>query len=248
MHPATKQLIYFFRYVNPGTFTMGDLNGSGASDEKPRGKLLLTKGFWLGVYEVTGDQYQAITGNLPQESTSGALPVNYLSWNTIRGGKWPEEDQLPAENSFIAKLRTKTGINSFDLPTEAQWEYACRAGTATKWFWGNDQYTMDNFAWHSANAGSQYREVGVKVPNNWGFYDMAGNVPEWVLDRYGAYLTTPESDPQGLNQGTSRVIRGGSRVVNNMTLRSADRFKNSPNNTSGHYSDYYGFRIALLID
>ena len=79
------------RYVNPGTFTMGDMNGSGASDEKPMRQVTLTKGFWLGVYEVTGDQYQAITGNLPSQSTTGILPANYLSWNTIRGGSWRKE-------------------------------------------------------------------------------------------------------------------------------------------------------------
>ena len=147
---------------------MGDMNGSGASDEKPMRQVTLTKGFWLGVYEVTGDQYQAITGNLPSQSTTGILPANYLSWNTIRGGMAGRRPV--ASRKFIyCQVTDKNRINSFDLPTEAQWEYACRAGTATKWFWGNDQYTMDNFAWHSANAGSQYREVGVKYPTTGDF-------------------------------------------------------------------------------
>jgi len=232
------------RYVNPGSFTMGDMNGSGASDEKPTRQVTLTKGFWLGVYEVTGDQYQAITGNLPSQSTSGALPANYLSWNTIRGGSWPEGERLPAENSFIAKLRTKTGINSFDLPTEAQWEYACRAGTTTKWFWGNDQYATDNYAWKS---GGQYREVGIKLPNNWGFYDMAGNVSEWVLDRYGAYLSVAETDPTGINQGGSRITRGGFYQSSVDGLSSSRRNSRQPH-TGNAYSDRFGFRLALVVE
>ena len=120
------------------------------------------------------------------------------------GAKWPSSSAVDSD-SFMGKLRARTGLD-FDLPTEAQWEYACRAGTTTTYYWGNSM--NGNYAWYSDNSSSTSHIVGTKAPNAWGLYDMSGNMWEWCLDWYGtlAYGT----DPKGSSSGTGRVGRDGS--------------------------------------
>lgn len=205
----------------------------------------LTKPFYMGLYEVTQRQWKLVTGSNPCSSTSygkgDAYPVHYVSYDMVRGksnGKnWPASSAVD-EASFLGKLRTKTGNLLFDLPTEAQWEYACRAGTTTTYSYGNS--ANGAYMWYGSNS-SRSQEVGTKLPNKWGFYDMHGNVWEWCLDWYGslAYGT----DPKGSSSGSYRVIRGGCWNNSAGSCASSRRDNYHP---SINYS-ILGFRLSRTI-
>lgn len=190
------------RRIEAGTFIMGD----DQTDESHR--VTLTKPFFCGLFEVTQKQYTLIMGSNPSKFSGDTLPVEKVSYNMIRGSSnganWPLSSAVDS-SSFMGKLRARTGLD-FDLPTEAQWEYACRAGTMTTYSYGNS--ANGNYMWYSDNSGSKTHPVGLKSANQWGLYDMHGNVCEWCLDWYGnlAYGT----DPKGSASGSDRVCRGGS--------------------------------------
>ena len=157
--------------------------------------------FYMALFETTQRQWESVTGSNPclgnAVGSGDMYPVHYLSYTDIRGGtlglKWPSSDEVD-ETSFLFKLRNRTGIDTVDLPTEAQWEYACRAGTTTLFSYGD---TADgDYMWYVGNSGGTAHEVGLKKPNDWGFYDMHGNVWEWCLDRVWS-------------SGSNRVLRGG---------------------------------------
>ena len=190
-----------------GTFIMGDDQINAAH------RVTLTKPFYMGVFEVTQKQWELVMGSWPASSPSSsygrgdAYPAYNVSYNDIRGSssgaQWPASSAVDA-SSFLGRLRVKTGLD-FDLPTEAQWEYACRAGTATTYYWGD---AMDGaYAWYYNDSDRTTHPVGTKKPNAWGLYDMSGNVWEWCRDWYGtlAYGT----DPTGSASGSGRVGRGG---------------------------------------
>lgn len=193
--------------VDSGSFIMGD----DQTNESHR--VTLTKPFYMGLYEVTQRQWELVTGSNPCSSTSygkgDAYPVHYVSYDMIRGSssgaKWPTSNAVDA-SSFLGKLRKKTGNLPFDLPTEAQWEYACRAGTTTTYSYGDS--ADGAYMWCSSNSSRSTHEVGTKLPNKWGLYDMHGNVWEWCLDEYGSmpYGTDPNL---GLSSDSVRVLRGG---------------------------------------
>ena len=183
------------RRIEPGSFKM-----NGSYD------VTITKAFYCGVFEVTQKQYELVTGSKPSNFSGDKLPVEQVSWNMIRGNSdtynWPTIKTVDP-NSFIGRIQARTGLN-FDLPTEAQWEYACRAGTTTTYYWGN---SMDGtYAWYSSNSSSTTHMVGTRTPNAWGLYDMSGNVWELCLDWFGN-LSSAEN-PNGSSSGLSRVIRG----------------------------------------
>ena len=167
----------------------------------------LTKPFFCGLFEVTQKQYTLVTGTNPSNFSGNTLPVEKVTYNAIRGSskgaKWPSSSAVDS-SSFMGKLRARTGLD-FDLPTEAQWEYACRAGTTTTYSYGNS--ANGNYMWYSSNSSSKTHPVGSKSANPWGLYDMHGNVWEWCLDWYGtlAYGT----DPKGSSSGSNRALRGG---------------------------------------
>lgn len=173
----------------------------------------LTKPFYCGLFEVTQRQWELVTGSNPCSSTSygkgNSYPVHYVSYNMIRGSSvgagWPSSSAVDA-SSFLGKLRARTGLD-FDLPTEAQWEYACRAGTTTTFSYGDS--VNGSYMWYYSNSSSKSHEVGTKSPNPWGLYDMHGNVWEWCLDWYASSLTGG-TDPKGSSSGSDRVPRGGS--------------------------------------
>lgn len=177
-----------FVYIKPGSFVMG---GESEKDSKwecvevPKHEVTITKGFYLGKYEVTQAQYQLITG----ENPSGAVKDPNCPVDTIG-------EQGAVE--FCAKLATKTG-RAVRLPTEAEWEYACRAGSTTPWFFGDDPSTFGDYAWFKDNDGGKSHPVGQKKPNPWGLYDMYGNVCERVSDIYARdyYAKSPKEDPVG---------------------------------------------------
>ena len=169
----------------------------------------LTKPFYIGVFEVTQKQWELVMGTNPCAMTEwgkgDVFPVHYVSYDMIRGSSNGAQCPISSavdSTSFVGKLQAKTGLN-FDLPTEAQWEYACRAGTTTAYYWGD---SMD--VSYATYGGDVARPVGTKKPNAWGLYDMSGNVEEWCLDWYNPELPYG-TDPKGPSSGTFRVVRGG---------------------------------------
>jgi formylglycine-generating enzyme required for sulfatase activity len=158
--------------------------------EVPNHEVTLTRGFYLGKYEVTQAQYEAIMGSNPSRSTKDPdCPVDNVG----------EPDAL----TFCGKLMEKTGLD-VRLPTGAEWEYASRAGRDTKWFFGNDPSQIGEYAWFTDNAGAKSHPVGQKKPNPWGLYDIYGNVCERISDKYARnyYSISPKVDPTGPSQGT----------------------------------------------
>jgi formylglycine-generating enzyme required for sulfatase activity len=187
-------------------------------------QVTLTNAFYLGRYELTQSQWVARMGSNPSyfqgQSDSASRPVEQVSWNTIQG------------------YLSATG---FRLPTEAEWEYACRAGTQTPFYNGStDDSTVGALAWYSANSGNQTRPVGGKLANAFGFHDMLGNVWEWVNDWYGGYTAEAQTNPTGPVSASYRVFRGGSWFFDALSVRSSDRNYDSPG-----YTVYdIGFRVA----
>ena len=184
-------------------------------------EVTLTKPFYMGKYEVTQEQWESVMGNNPSSRTKGAkLPVTNVSWEDCQ--------------EFIKKLNEKTS-GGYRLPTEAEWEYACRAGTTTAYSYG------DNLTKSDANIdGDSIKAVGSYRPNAFGLYDMHGNVWEWCNDWYGSLQDGEVTDPRGAAKGEYRVLRGGSFDVNVSKARSSGRYYYSPTNRS--FDD--GFRLA----
>jgi formylglycine-generating enzyme required for sulfatase activity len=228
--------------VDAGTFTMGD---SDESDNQPH-TVTLTKPFYMGLYEVTQKQWELVMGSNPCSSTSygkgDAYPVHYVSYNDIRGSsegaKWPTTNSVDA-TSFLGKLRARTGLD-FDLPTEAQWEYTCRAGTTTTY--SHDDSEKGNYMWYWDNSSDGTKVVGTKKANPWGFYDMHGNVWEWCLDWYNSSLSGGE-DPVGSSSGSGRVERGGSWGDNASSCTSSSRDYYGPS----YYDIIFGFRLSRTL-
>jgi formylglycine-generating enzyme required for sulfatase activity len=258
VYKTTKMV---FRRIPAGTYTMGSPEGElGKGVNEIQHSVELTRDFYLGVFEVTQAQYNVVMGTWPSYFVNPTYrdtrPVEQVSWSAVRGGTWPSGN--PAADSFMDKLRTLVDDSRypFDLPTEAQWEHACRAGTTTALNSNKDLITIQvcaNMAevgryWYDGgsagapesdlSAGSA--EVGSYLPNAWNLYDMHGNVYEWCLDWYNADLgTDPVVDPAGGATGAGRVIRGGGWVGWAVNCRSAYRANFSTTDKN------VGFRVAL---
>ena len=231
------------RCCDAGSFIMGDSQ----ADETHR--VTLTKPFYMGVFEVTQKQWMLVMGSWPNSSPSSSYgagdgyPAYYVSYNDIRGSsngaKWPSSAAVDA-TSFIGKLQARTKLN-FDLPTEAQWEYACRAGTTTTYYWGNS--VNGDYAWYSSNSGSKSHPVGTKKPNAWGLYDMSGNVWEWCLDWSSSSLAYG-TDPKSSSSGSDRVLRGGGWISNGSLCTSSYQYYDSP---SFNIFNYLGSRLSRTL-
>ena len=219
------------RRIKPGSFKM-----NGSYD------VILTKPYYMGVFEVTQKQYELVTGKNPSNFSGATLPVEKVSWNDIRGDSgthnWPTIKIVDA-NSFVGRLRVRTGL-TFDLPTEAQWEYACRARTTTIYYWGNSW--SGDYSWCCLNADHATHPVGTRKANAWGLYDMSGNVWEWCLDWYGNLSSG--SDPMGSSSGSRRVLRGGGWDYGTDSCNSSCRMDNYY--PSDRYR-YNGFRLACFV-
>ncbi len=173
-----------FVLLPAGTLQMGSSASEGYHDEQPVHTVHLTRPFYLGKYEVTQGQWQAVMGSNPSLFTGDPnRPVENVSWNDVQ--------------EFIRRLNAQEGATLYRLPTEAEWEYAARAGTTTRWSFGDDASQLARYSWYSENAGGQTHPVGQLLPNPWGLYDMYGNVWEWVQDWYdaGYYEVSPAVDP-----------------------------------------------------
>jgi formylglycine-generating enzyme required for sulfatase activity len=227
-------------WIPPGTFVMGSPANEldRESDEGPQTTVTLTSGYFIGKYEVTQGEYLAVMGTNPSWFSGNTnLPVEQVSWN--------EATNYCAQ--LTARERQAGRISSawlYRLPTEAEWEYACRAGTSTRFSFGDDPLNtqIGNYAWISGNSGSATHETGAKPPNPWGLFDPHGNVWEWCADWYvSTYLGGSVTNYKGPVSGTRRVVRGGSWNQAAGVCRSANRNNNLPD-----YRDYsLGLRIVL---
>ena len=212
-----------FKLIPAGTFTMGE--GDDAH------QVTLTRPFKMGVHEVTQAQYEQVMGVNPSFAQGANSPVQIVSWlDAVEFCRRLSE--LPAE---------KKAGNVFRLPTEAEWEYACRAGTTTLFSFGDDESKLGDYAWYWENAGIRTHPVGEKKPNAWGIYDMHGNVWEWCQDWYDRYPSGAVTDPTGPSSGSDRVLRGGGWNSPAESCRSANRVWGYPSNRSNNF----GFRVCL---
>ena len=216
-----------FVLIPAGPFLMGSPADTGEADEWPRHRVTIDEPFYLGECEVTQEQWQQVMGANPSRNKGAKLPVDTVSWSDCR--------------RFLAKLSAQTG-RRFVLPTEAEWEYACRAGAATTWSFGAEATHAADYAWYARNAAGRTHPVGGKAPNAWGLYDMHGNVAEWCADWYGRYPRVGDAkDPTGAATGDSRVVRGGAWGDDPSLMRCAYRNANGPDGAT----DGIGFRCAI---
>jgi formylglycine-generating enzyme required for sulfatase activity len=216
-----------FAYIPAGTFLMGspDAEPGRSADEVQHG-VTLTKSFFLATTPVTQAQWAAVTGKRPSNFQGDDSPVEQVSYDEAV--------------QFCVKLSMKEA-KPYRLPTEAEWEYACRAGTTTPFNNGSDETALDDAAWYEANSGEQTHPVASKKPNAWGLYDMLGNVWQWCGDWYGEYPHEATTDPHGSSNPRDRVMRGGSWNDPMERCRSARRRYSAPD------ARYFaiGFRVAL---
>ena len=242
-------------WIEPGTFMMGttetqketmrskEMWGDWMGRERPAHPVTITRGFYIGKYELTQGQWESVMGTRPWEGQklgTGEVyhregpdyPAVYVSWDDMQ--------------ILINSLNTPEGSGVYRLPTEAEWEYACRAGTETLWSFGDDESRLGDYAWYYDNAlsaGGEYAHaVGTKLPNPWGLYDMHGNVWECVQDwrDVSYYSVSPSVDPTGPGTGSSRVVRGGLFYDIARITRSAFRDYFSPG------ARYYSIGARLL--
>lgn len=224
-----------FVWIPPGRFTMGSSSKEkGRGDDEIQRTVTITKGFYLGAHHVTQEQWLEVMGNNPSEFKGQKnLPADSVSWNDTQG--------------FLRKLQARDG-KPYRLPAEAEWEYACRAGTTTAFAFGetlstdqanyNGQYTYGNGK--EGLYRKQTTPVGSFPPNAWGLYDMHGNVWQWCHDWHGGYQRGAVDDPKGPKNGKARVLRGGSWGSHPVFCRSANRNFSEPDGRT----EFYGFRVC----
>jgi len=264
-HAPANGICTTCRYVNmemvsisAGTFQMGtDLGtfqGTSVYDAERPVRQVTLSAFKMGKYEVTQEQYQAVMGTNPSKFTSNPADGEIQNKRPVEQVTWYDAVE------FCNKLSTKEGLmpvytitsatvtpnweaNGYRLPTEAQWEYACRAGTMTNWYFGSTESQLVNYAWYTSNSNSRTHQVGLKQANSWGLYDMHGNVYEWCWDRYSSSYygeSGNTNNPMGPASGTYRVLRGGGWYYSAEGTRSANRnFSNSVIRL-----DNIGFRVV----
>ena len=224
-----EKLIANMVKVEGSTFTMGATpeQGNDAYEyERPAHQVTLSD-YYIGRYEVTQKEWQAVMGDNPSKFYGDNLPVDYVSWNDCQ--------------DFINKLNQLTGLK-FRLPTEAEWEFAARGGKQSKGYKYSGSDNAKNIAWYEKNSGSKPHQVGTKEPNELGIYDMSGNVGEWCGDWYGRYSSSAQTNPTGPSSGSLRVRRGGSWGYHAGRCRVSRRDNYSPS----YRSDRYGFRVVLV--
>jgi formylglycine-generating enzyme required for sulfatase activity len=216
-----------FVLIQPGKFQMGSTTGD--PDEKPVHEVTISKPFYIGKYEVTQAQWQAVMGNNPSLFQGDSKrPVEQVWWTDVQ--------------AFIEKLNAMEGHQHYRLPTEAEWEYAARAGSTTAFSFGDDPKELGQYGWYKDNAEGQTHPVGQLRPNAWGLYDVHGNVWEWVQDWYERYASEPVTDPKGPQSSTHRSRRGCG--WNNFApyCRTANRYS-----VIGYRDDFLGFRLVRAL-
>ena len=253
--PGGKQMD--FVWIEEGSFLMGSpIDEEGRSSDETQHNVTLSKGFYLGKYEVTQEQWESVMNTKPwldkyrgqldgiifgemSVISSSNYPVVYVSWQDAQ--------------RFVNRLNQQTGTELYRLPTEAEWEYAARAGTNTRWFFGENKSLLRDYAWYEENTwniGSKHAQpIGLKKPNQWGLHDMYGNVWEWCQDKYGYYGQGEKTDPQGPSTGLYHVMRGGSFSYGAQSISSAHRGSEQQLLSYGFRSSYHGglgFRLLRI--
>lgn len=252
------------RRIEPGMFMMGSPAGEiGRNDDADtQHKVTITKPYYIGVFEVTQRQWELVMGANPSYFAGAKRPVETVSYDAIRGVKlgaeWPKSQNVD-EGSFLANIRRRAKLEAFDLPTEAQWEFACRAGTTTAWNSSKDIVNGDvdaelgKVGWYGGNAAETH-DVGMLAPNAWGLYDMHGNVFEWCLDYYDWYSAVAVTDPVGptepneeINYDYARIIKGGSyeRLAHDCRSGSHGGYASY---RVGHLGGDFGLRLAMTCN
>jgi formylglycine-generating enzyme required for sulfatase activity len=220
--PYTNSLGMSFKIIPAGTFTMGSpTDEPGRNSDETQHQVTVSDAYYMQTTEVTQAQWEAVMGDNPSWfSGSSDCPVENVSWDDVQ--------------EFIDRLNAM-GEGTYRLPTEAEWEYACRADSTTAFANGeitevgsDNDPNLDQMGWYRYNAGDETHPVASKEPNSWGLYDMHGNVWEWCRDRYGSYPAGAVTDPTGPSAGTYRVLRGGSWGFNAADARSANRYRSFP--------------------
>lgn len=222
---VVKDMIASMVKVEAGSFNMG------SEYAKPVHRVTLTKDFLIGKYEVTQRQWKAVMGNNPSYFKGDNRPVEKVNWHDAMAFCKKLNDSGKAPKGW-----------KFTLPTEAQWEFAARGGNKSKGYEYSGSNDLKEVGWYDNNSDGKTHNVGGKKPNELGIYDMSGNVWEWCLDWYGVYGSGAVTDPQGLERGSGRVLRGGSWRLDAFYCRSARRISVTPDD----WSNYYGFRVALV--
>jgi formylglycine-generating enzyme required for sulfatase activity len=242
------------KLIKPGTFLMGSpKEEEGRQDiEGPQHSVEITRPFYLGVYPVTQAEYVQVTSqknpswfskegrgkSAVEGLDTSRFPVESVSW-----------DEAAAFCEALNRLEAKKPAGwKYALPTEAEWEYACRAGSKTTYFFGGDAENLGNYAWYSGNSESRTHAVGTRMANPWGLCDMNGNVWQWCVDGYAKdyYASSPNKDPQCLinDSAQARVLRGGSWSDHAGPCRAAYRHRFAP----GYRGDNHGLRVCFRLD
>lgn len=211
-----------FCHIPAGTFRMGGIGNVH--------QVTISKDFYLGKYPVTQAQWEAVIGSNPSFFKGAERPVETVSWEDCQ--------------QFIKKLNHQIGKSVYRLPTEAEWEYACRAGSITAYSFGDDDDRLGEYCWYDINSGGESHPVGQKIPNPWGLYDMHGNVWEWCQDWYTAdYPAGTMTDPDGPPSSSDRVLRGGGWYDGARRCQSGFRSFFSPD----FRNSFFGFRLVRMV-
>lgn len=232
--PIVNSIGMTFLRVNPGEFVMGSpADEVGRDTDETQHKVRITRPFYLGAYQVTQKQYREVMGDNPSYYKGGDFPAEQRGDLPVDSVSWFQAME------FCKKLGAKEG-RTYRLPTEAEREYACRAGSTGPYYGGSK---LDDIGWYLSNSDDMTHPVGMLQPNAWGFYDMQGNLWEWCLDWYGEYPPGDAVDPTGPPTGTMRVLRGGAIGYDLEHARAA--FRNSYTPDSQVYHN--GFRVVLDV-
>jgi formylglycine-generating enzyme required for sulfatase activity len=227
---CTNSIGMRFRRIEPGTFQMGEEGWADVS---------LTERYWLGVYPVTQGEYERVMKKNPAHfKNNPRCPIESVSW--VDATEFCNQlSQLEGLPSYYVG-ESILGGRGYRLPTEAEWEHGCRAGTETKYYFGDDEGQLDEYAWFEKNSDKKTHPVGEKLPNAWGLYDMVGNVEQWCWDWEGSILVGKRENPTGPKTGSCRMYRGASWASGPGECRSSRRFGVSP---TVRYK-WIGFRVA----
>jgi formylglycine-generating enzyme len=229
--------------ITGGHFTMGDTTEVDAQPHQ-----VTVGSFYMDTYPVTQEEYQKVMGTNPSRWKGGKNPVEQVRWSDAAkfcNRRSQLENLQPCYD--LKTWKCNFAANGYRLPTEAEWEYACRAGTSTAYFFGDSPAKLGEYAWFEENAGGHPRPVGQKLPNAWGLYDICGNVWEWCNDFYKVdyYQESPPQDPKGPDAGQTKVVRGGAWRFSNETCRSGYRYNENPGYADVCFGyDIYGFRCV----